>query len=95
MKAPALDVRYVARLARLDLTADEAERFQAQLTDVLGYIAALDRLDVTGLEPTLHAEDPHTVTRPDVARDGLPPGAALANAPASNAGLFLTPRVVE
>jgi aspartyl-tRNA(Asn)/glutamyl-tRNA(Gln) amidotransferase subunit C len=93
--AAELDVRYVARLARLDLTDDEASHFQTQLTDVLGYIAALDRLDVTGLEPTVHAEEAETVSRPDVARLGFSAAEALANAPAANAGLFLTPRVVE
>lgn len=90
-----LDVRYVARLARLDLTDAEVSHFQEQLTDVLGYIAALDRLDVTGLEPTVHAEEVATVSRPDVARLGISAAEALANAPATNAGLFLTPRVVE
>lgn len=90
-----LDVRYVARLARLDLTDDEAAHFQAQLTDVLGYIAALDRLDVTGLEPTVHAEELHNVTRLDAPRPGLGVDQALANAPAARDGVFLTPRVVE
>jgi len=90
-----LDVRYVARLARLDLTDAEVSHFQVQLTDVLGYIAALDRLDVTGLEPTVHAEVVATVSRADVARPGFSAAEALANAPATNAGLFLTPRVVE
>jgi aspartyl-tRNA(Asn)/glutamyl-tRNA(Gln) amidotransferase subunit C len=90
-----LDVRYVARLARLELTNEEASHFQAQLTDVLGYIAALDRLDVTGLEPTIHAEEINTLGREDVSRPGLTAAEALANAPASANGLFLTPRVVE
>jgi aspartyl-tRNA(Asn)/glutamyl-tRNA(Gln) amidotransferase subunit C len=90
-----LDVRYVARLARLELTDEEASHFQAQLTDVLGYIAALDRLDVTGLEPTIHAEETETFGRPDVSRPGFTAAEALANAPASANGLFLTPRVVE
>ncbi|MFN0130564.1 MAG: Asp-tRNA(Asn)/Glu-tRNA(Gln) amidotransferase subunit GatC [Verrucomicrobiales bacterium] len=90
-----LDVRYVARLARLDLTDDEAAHFQAQLTGVLGYMAALDRLDVTDLEPTVHAEELHNVTRPDAARPGLSVDQALSNAPAARDGVFLTPRVVE
>jgi aspartyl-tRNA(Asn)/glutamyl-tRNA(Gln) amidotransferase subunit C len=90
-----LDVRYVARLARIALTDEEAEHFQAQLTDVLGYIATLDRLDVSGLEPTVHAEETETRCRPDAARPGFTASEALANAPASAQGLFLTPRVVE
>ncbi len=90
-----LDVRYVARLARLDISDQEAARFQAQLTDVLGYIAVLDRLDVAGLEPTVHAEEERNITRPDVPRPGFTADTALAGAPAARDGMFLTPRVVE
>lgn len=93
--AAALDVRYVARLARLELTDDEAVHFQAQLTDVLGYIAALDRLDVTGLNPTVHAEENPTLCRSDQSGPSFTAAQALANAPAAAHSLFLTPRVVE
>lgn len=94
MKAPELDVRYVARLARLELSGEEAAQFQAQLTDVLGYIAKLDSLDVTGLATEGEAPAAN-ITRPDVPRLGLSTEEALANAPASSQGSFLTVRVVE
>jgi aspartyl-tRNA(Asn)/glutamyl-tRNA(Gln) amidotransferase subunit C len=93
--AAELDVRYVARLARLNLSEDEACRFQSQLTDVLGYIAALDRVDVTGLDPTVHAEETPTFCRPDQSAPSVSAAEALANAPATADQLFLTPRVVE
>lgn len=90
-----LDVRYVARLARLDLTDAEASEFQTQLTDILGYIAKLDTLNVDGLEPTVHAEDTAPLTRIDSSRPGFTAEQALGNAPAAANNLFLTPRVVE
>ncbi len=95
MKSPELDVRYVARLARLELSDAEATAFQAQLDHVLGYIAALDRVDVTGVEATLHGEPAHNVTRPDAPRSGLTTEQALANAPATSGAQFLTVRVVD
>lgn len=95
MTAPHLNVRDVARLARLELTEAEAASFQTQLSDVLGYMAALDRLDVTGVEPTAHAQPGANRTRPDAPRPGLSPAAALAAAPAAANGQFLTVRVVE
>ena len=55
MAAPDLDVRYVARLARLELSEEEITRFQAQLSDVLTYVEALRQVDVSGVEPTAHA----------------------------------------
>jgi aspartyl-tRNA(Asn)/glutamyl-tRNA(Gln) amidotransferase subunit C len=90
-----LDVRYVARLARLDLTADEEARFGAQLADVLGYMQQLQEVVVTGVEPTAHPMPLANVSRPDAVGVSLPTGEALKNAPASSGGLFLVPKIVE
>jgi aspartyl-tRNA(Asn)/glutamyl-tRNA(Gln) amidotransferase subunit C len=95
MEAQKLDVRYVAQLARLALTDDEVARFQSQLSQVVTYVAQLEALDLTGVEPTAHAGEVHNVTRPDEPHAGLSPIEALANAPATSGGLFLTVRVVE
>ena len=50
-----LDVAYVARLARINLTEDEAKIFQKQLDDVLKYVEKLRQLDVTGVDAAAHA----------------------------------------
>ena len=50
-----LDVAYVARLARINLSEDEAKIFQRQLDDVLKYVEKLRQLDVTGIDATAHA----------------------------------------
>jgi aspartyl-tRNA(Asn)/glutamyl-tRNA(Gln) amidotransferase subunit C len=90
-----LDVRYVARLARLELSPAEEERFAAQLGEVLGYIEQLKEVDVTGVEPTAHPMPLANVTRPDVVRPSLAPAEALRNAPLSSGGLFSVPKIVE
>jgi aspartyl-tRNA(Asn)/glutamyl-tRNA(Gln) amidotransferase subunit C len=95
MEAPTLDVRYVARLARLELTDEEAALFGSQLGNVLGYAAKLEALDLAGIEPTAHAEAVHNVTRPDEPRPGFRPAEALANAPAAAGDEFIVVRVVE
>lgn len=95
MTTPQLNVRDVARLARLDLTDAEAAQFQAQLGEVLGYIATLDQLDVSGIEPTAHAQAAISRVRPDEPRTGLTQDEALAAGPAVANGQFLTVRVVE
>ena len=95
MAAAEIDIKYVAHLARLHLTADEEKKLGAQLGHILGYIEKLKELDVTGVEPTAHAVPLVNVTRPDEARPSLPQEDALRNAPAQANGLFMVPKIVE
>ena len=89
------DVRYVAQLARLDLSDAEIAKFQSQLGQVLAHVEKLGKVDVTGVEPTAHSVPLINVTRPDVVRDTLPHDAAMKNAPRQANGLFIVPKIVE
>jgi len=95
MAAVDIDVRYVAHLARLELTAEEERRFGEQLGQVLRYIEKLRELDVTGVEPTAHALPRVNVLRADIVQPSLPRAEALRNAPAQANGLFIVPKIVE
>lgn len=90
-----IDVKYVAQLARLSLTADEEQQIGAQLGHVLGYIEKLKEVDVAGVEPTAHAFPLVNVTRPDEIRPSMSHEDAMRNAPAQANGLFLVPKIVE
>jgi aspartyl-tRNA(Asn)/glutamyl-tRNA(Gln) amidotransferase subunit C len=90
-----LDVKYVAHLARLELTPAEERTFGAQLGGILEYIEKLKQADVSGVEPTAHPFALNNVTRPDEIRPSLPTADALRNAPASANGLFMVPKIVE
>jgi aspartyl-tRNA(Asn)/glutamyl-tRNA(Gln) amidotransferase subunit C len=90
-----MDVRYVAHLARLDLTDAEAERFQAQLDHIVAYFNDLRAVAVEGVEPMAHAVPIQNVFRDDVPRAGLERETALANAPRQSADLFVVPKIVE
>ena len=89
------DVKYVANLARIQLTAEEEQKFGAQLQHVLGYIEKLRELDVSAVEPTAHAVPLVNVTRKDEVRPSMPHEEALRNAPSKANGLFLVPKIVE
>ena len=95
MAATELDLQRVAHLARLNLTKEEEQKFGAQLGQILGYIAKLNELDVSQVEPTAHAVPLVNVTRPDEIRPSLSNEQALRNAPASANGLFVVPKIVE
>ena len=89
------DVKYVANLARIQLTPEEEEKFGAQLKNVLGYIEKLRQLDVSAVEPTAHAVPRVNVVRKDDPRPSMPHEDALRNAPSKANGLFLVPKIVE
>lgn len=89
------DVRYTAQLARLHLSEEEIAKFQAQLTQVLTYVEKLEQVDVSGVEPTAHANAVFNVFRADEARDWFAPADALANAPRAANQLFIVPKVIE
>lgn len=89
------NIHYVARLARIALTPDEERTLGNQLDGILGYIAKLKEVDVSGVEPTAHAFPLVNVTRPDEVEPSLSTEDALRNAPAKAAGLFVVPKIVE
>ena len=90
-----LDVAYVARLARINLTEDEAETFQKQLDDVLKYVEKLRQVDVTGVDAAAHGLPVFNVFRADTPGDWFTAEQALGNAPRQANGLFIVPKVVE
>lgn len=90
-----LDVGYVARLARIDLTENEAKFFQKQLEDVLKYVEKLRQVDVSGIDALAHALPVLNVFREDAAREWFTAEQALSNAPRQANGLFVVPKVVE
>jgi aspartyl-tRNA(Asn)/glutamyl-tRNA(Gln) amidotransferase subunit C len=94
-KTSDLDVAYVARLARLNLTREETELFQNQLGDVLKYVEKLREVDVSNVEAAAHALPIFNVFREDEPRDWLTAEQALSNAPRQANGLFIVTKVVE
>ena len=90
-----IDVGYVAQLARMNLSPEEKELFQRQLSDVLHYIEKLREVDVTDVEAATHAIPVFNVFREDNPRDCFTAEQALANAPRKANNLFIVPKVVE
>jgi aspartyl-tRNA(Asn)/glutamyl-tRNA(Gln) amidotransferase subunit C len=89
------DVAKVAVLARLRLSPAELETFTGQLNSIVDYVAQLQELDTTGVEPLAHGVEVRNVLRDDVRGPALDREAALANAPKRNQEGFLVPAVLE
>ena len=90
-----IDVRYVANLARIDLSEEECATFQSQLGAILGYIETLKDVDVEEVEPTAHSGQVYGHLREDVSRPGLNQDDLLRNAPESALGQIRVPKVVD
>ena len=88
------EVLKLARLSRLKLTDAEIEKFQTELSEILDYVAMLDKADVSGLEPTYQVTGLKNVTRDDKIVDyGVSPKDLLKNAPTQD-GQFKVKRVL-
>ena len=93
-KSP-MDIDYVANLARIELTADERQKFQGQLGDVLKYFEKLQEVNVEGVAPTAHAFPRFNVWDEDIAVKGFSAEEALLNAPKTRSEQVVVPKVVE
>lgn len=92
---PLLNIAYVAKLARIELTPDEQSAYARQLGDILHYLDKIKHADITGVEPSAHAMPVHNVWRDDVPQPGLSVEQALRNAPQQRDDQIVVPRVVE
>lgn len=87
-------VMQIAKLARLEISMSEAERFSQQLSHVLGHFEQISKIDTTGIEPLVTPSDINLVLREDVVIQNISSEALTANAPAKSGNLFKVPPVI-
>jgi len=88
-------VRYVANLARINLTDKELDKFSHQLNDILDYIDQLKEVDISKIPPTAHVLPIKNIKRKDEQKLSLNPKEVLKNAPSKEEASFKVPRVIE
>jgi aspartyl-tRNA(Asn)/glutamyl-tRNA(Gln) amidotransferase subunit C len=89
------EVRHIARLARLRLTAEEEARYAQQLSAILDYARRLQQVDTSHIPPTATVLPLRAPLREDQPRPSPPREQILANAPATEAGMFRVPPVLD
>jgi aspartyl-tRNA(Asn)/glutamyl-tRNA(Gln) amidotransferase subunit C len=89
------EVRWVAKLARLQLSDAELATMTKQLAAIVDYVTQLQQVNTDGVEPLNHALPVHNVFREDEPRPSLPVDAALANAPDRRGDFYSVPAVLE
>ncbi len=89
------EVEHIANLARLNLTDDEKSRFQQQLSSILDFVAMLQELDTSAIQPTSDILPVECPQRPDEPKPSLLTSELLKNAPDAKDNQFKVPPVFE
>lgn len=90
-----MDIEYVARLARLELSKEEKEKFGKQLSDILQYIEKLNQLDTKNVKPTAHVIPVKNIWRDDALKPSLSREVIEKCMPYLKEGFFKVPPVIE
>jgi aspartyl-tRNA(Asn)/glutamyl-tRNA(Gln) amidotransferase subunit C len=90
-----IDIAYVARLARIELSGDELAHYGGQLEGILEHAALVQQLPTDDVEPTSHPLPMVNALRPDVVTPPLDRATALSQAPQAENGYFRVPPTLE
>ena len=88
-------VKRVAKLARIAVDDARAEKMQGELNAILGFVEQLNEVDIEGVEPMTSVVEMEMKKRSDEVTDGNKVDAVTVNAPASEDGFFMVPKVIE
>ncbi len=88
-------VMRIAHLSRLKITAQEAHNLERELNGILAWVEELNAIPTDKVEPLTHAGAAQLRMRTDVVNDGGRPADIVKNAPKSEDGFFLVPKVIE
>ncbi len=95
MKITTDDVKYVAKLARLNVSEDEAIKLAGEMESIITFADMLSEIDTSSIAPTNHAMKVQNVFREDKVTGSYAREDILKNAPAQDSGCYLVPKVVE
>jgi aspartyl-tRNA(Asn)/glutamyl-tRNA(Gln) amidotransferase subunit C len=95
MSVDAATVRRIAHLARIAVDEGEIEQLRGELNAILGFVEQLKEVKVDGVEPMTSVTPMKLKMRKDEVSDGGDAEKVLANAPQTENGFFLVPKVVE
>jgi aspartyl-tRNA(Asn)/glutamyl-tRNA(Gln) amidotransferase subunit C len=88
-------VRRIARLARIAVTDAEVPHLQNEINAILAFVEELSAVDVSGVEPMTSVIPMRLPMREDIVTDGEIEPLILANAPLTEDGFFVVPKVIE
>ena len=94
MKITKKDVIHVANLARLELSEESIDKFAGQISQILDHVDSLKRIDTQGVSATSHAISLTNAFRDDDMAESADRDRCMANAPESEEGSFVVPKII-
>jgi aspartyl-tRNA(Asn)/glutamyl-tRNA(Gln) amidotransferase subunit C len=95
MEVDEATVRRIARLARIKITDEEASSLKGELSGILNWVEQLDEVDTADVAPMTSVVPIKLKMREDVVTDGQKADDVTLNAPMSEDGFYVVPKVVE
>lgn len=95
MQVDEATVRRIARLARISITDEEASSLKTELSGILDWVEQLDEVDTSAVDPMTRVVPITLKKRSDTVTDGEIADQVTANAPMSEDGFYVVPKVVE
>ncbi len=89
------DVEKIAHLARLRIEAQDIPGYARNLSEILALVERMNSIDTQGVQPMAHPQDIHQRLRADEITESDRRDRFQKNAPQTEAGLYLVPKVIE
>ena len=89
------EVKKIAKLSRLKITDEEAEKFSSQLTDILKYAEKINEINTDNIPPTSHSIDIKNALRADTVKPSYSRESIMRNAPEPENGFYKVPKIIE
>jgi len=85
----------IAHLARLELSGDEKQEMIKDMSKILDFMAKLNEIDTSGIEPLVYMTNEVNVLREDIVKQQVTHQEALQNAPKHDDDYFLVAKVID
>jgi aspartyl-tRNA(Asn)/glutamyl-tRNA(Gln) amidotransferase subunit C len=85
-------IKHLAHLSRLEFSEEELKEMQRDMGKILDFVAQIDALDLSGIEPLTQMSDSVNVMREDQTKGMIQKAEALKNAPDANSDYFRVPK---
>ncbi|MBR5218905.1 MAG: Asp-tRNA(Asn)/Glu-tRNA(Gln) amidotransferase subunit GatC [Clostridia bacterium] len=89
------EIEHLANLARLSLSDEEKTRLQDEVGNIIAFADKINEIDVSDINPTMHAADIYNVFREDEIKKSFSTEKILQNAPENDGKCFVVPKTVE